>query len=64
MTVSSSSHPLARLGTRVARRLLGISVPFVGLLVVLAMAAWTMPGLNSRGVAIPADAIFAPRTRR
>ena len=64
MTVSSSSHSLARLGSRVARRLLGISAPSVGLLVVLAMAAWTMPGLNCRGVAVLADASFAPRTRR
>jgi hypothetical protein len=64
MTVSSSSHSLARLGSRVARGLLGISEPSISLLVVLAMAAWTTRGLISRGVAIRADAIFAPRTRR
>jgi hypothetical protein len=34
------------------------------LLVALAIAAWTMPGLISRGIVILAVANFAPRPRR
>jgi hypothetical protein len=64
MTVSSSSLPLALLGFQVAQRLLGVSVPTVSLLIVIAISAWTMPALVSRGIVNLALAIFAPRTRR
>jgi hypothetical protein len=64
MTVSSSSLPLALLGSQVAQRLLGVSVPTVSLLIVIAISAWTMPALASRGIVNLALAIFAPRTRR
>jgi hypothetical protein len=63
MTTSSSLVP-SHLGSQVARRLLGVLAPSVGLFVVLAITASTMPVLFSRGGVILAAAIVASRTRR
>ena len=60
----TTSLSLALLGSQVAHRLPGVSTPSVSLLVVLAIAAWTMTGPISRGVVILAVAIFDLRTRR
>jgi hypothetical protein len=64
MTTPSSSLSLALLGSQVARRLLRVLARFVGLLVHLAIAAWTRPHFFSRGVGLLAVAIFASRRSR
>ena len=64
MKISSSSLSPTLLSAQSARRWLGVSAPSVSLLVVPAIAAWTMPGLIGRGVVILAATIFLAGTRR
>ena len=64
MKISFSSPSLARLGSQVAHRLLGVSTPSVSVLDVRATARCTMPGLIGFGVVTFAAAILDPRTRR
>ena len=64
MKISFSSPSLARLGSQVAHRLLGVSTPSVSVLDVRATARWTMPGLIGFGVVMFAAAILDPRKRR
>jgi hypothetical protein len=62
MTTSSSSLAPTRLGPQLARRLLWVLAPHLGLLMVLAVARNT-PNIFSRGVVILGP-ILVSRTRR